>query len=199
MSNAPQTDEIIHEGIALQELQAQQLLTSSVHHALQSLLPAAADHVESAACDLTQELVELATLVTAQQDLLKMVMQRSSSAPLSEEDIQAGSAQADSLRIQINESISGMIMGLQFQDRNSQLMHNAAQMLRQCEPPVGQQAVEISMVVRLGSIARARRMLASITIHEVREKLVTALEHYRVIPKKSKLPDDSSDHSVELF
>jgi hypothetical protein len=181
----------------LQELQAQQQLTAAVHHALQMVLPNAASHVASATCSLNQELMTLAAQVTSQQELLQKTLLSATRVPIADEGIEAVAAESAVLSYQIAQCINRMITGLQFQDRNSQWMHNAVTLLQAC--PTQTTPVEASTVVRLSNIVRARNILASITIGEVREQLVQALEKFRVIPRKSKHAHAASDEDSELF
>ena len=181
---------------AVQEMQSHQMLSSAVHQTLEALLPDAAVRVERATCDVTDELVELSTLVTAQQDLLRMALMQSA---IPSDEVGAIEAQGEALCAKIQKSISAMIMGLQFQDRNSQLMQSAVQMIKHCNANVAAPVVAPTMAARLSSVSRARHILTSVTIHEVREMLISAFENARVLPRKSKAAKNEPDHSVELF
>ena len=191
---------------------------------VESLLPTAAETVERASHNLAMHFSSLAQNIAIQGKLIKTLLEHLPHTTLSPSERAELEQRAITTSEQLSTAISGVIVDMQFQDRNTQVMQSAAHILQRYSTMLEEVRVHIGKSKEHGLpsvrevsesidtilsglhiheiVARAiEATLAGIRIHEIRQQFVESLQKanipYRADTAK-KIPPVSDD-SAELF
>ncbi|MEI7669559.1 MAG: methyl-accepting chemotaxis protein [Pseudomonadota bacterium] len=155
---------------------------------------------EVATTDMNENILAKDTLELLMQGLIK---QR-------EESVKVMKDSADSA-LHVAESIQGMVIGLQFQDRNSQITENSVDIIRQCitmfdeiEHKINDFREEGTDIASNPDIQNATQAILSvIKLGNIRSRYTKMLQNTGVLPPSSEdnitATKSSSSDDIELF
>lgn len=191
---------------------------------VESLLPTAAETVERASHNLAGHFSALAQNIAIQGKLIKTLLEHLPATNLTATEREELEALAQTTSEKLSAAVSGVIVDMQFQDRNTQVMQSAAHILQRYSTMLEEVHSHIKKAKDTGHttsidisegidtilsglhiheiVARAiEATLAGIRIHEIRQQFVESLHKAKVpytVDAGAAAPADG-ENSVELF
>ena len=174
---------------------------------METVLPTAAGDVERASRDLADRFQTLAENAAAMDKLVHHLLEMLVTAGADVTVRHNAEHEAMGISKNIHESIRGIIMDMQFQDRNTQMMESAAHILKRYGAMLEEIRDKI-LAVRDGDMVfgndishAVEHILSGIRIGEIRTQFVESLSKAKVLYRDTEVaahkPAPSDD--VELF
>ncbi len=191
---------------------------------VEALLPSAAETVERASHNLANHFSALAQNIAIQSKLIKTLLEHLPETKLPAHEAREIAELSHTTSKKLSDAISGVIVDMQFQDRNTQMMQSASHILQRYSDMLEEVRDHVQKVKKCGEhsaevitesidtilsgmqineiVARAiEATLAGIRIHEIREHFVHSLQKAKVEYRKEETTSatSASEDSVELF
>jgi hypothetical protein len=193
----PQTP-LLHDAVTCAALGA------AVLNTMETVLPSAALVVEKATKELSDRFMTLALHAEAQGEIVQRVIEYATSVGGNPAHLRELTHQSETVSQQIADTICGMIMGLQFQDRNSQIIENAVRILGLFSGLLADLRTR-SLMLQSDSLSCSDAMiiaetfLNAIRIGDIRQQFVIELSKAD-IPLAEYMPKIApDDETTELF
>ncbi len=177
---------------------------------LTALLPVTAGKVEDASRNLTSQFKTLVENVHAQDNLIQALIEQIENANIkgTKSFIHATRRESSTLSKDIAHAVASIVVGMQFQDRNTQVIENAVTVLEQYARMLADLQRKVTTAIKEGHNSEnketahaADAIIASIRIHDIRKHFLEALEEHKVpySQKFAQEPEQVNQNTVELF
>lgn len=174
---------------------------------METVLPTAAGDVERASRDLADRFRILANNAQAMDQLVHRLLEMLVMAGADVTVRHNAEHEATTISRNIHESIQGIIMDMQFQDRNTQMMESAAQILKRYGSMLEEIRDKIvsartdDMVVGDDITQAVEHILSGIRIGEIRNQFVESLSKAKVLyhEKEDDTKITTTSDDIELF